>query len=117
MQVVAGLWIGLNFVKQRFRAPDKDPIPWWQVVLPSIALHAIFMSFISVLYLLYFWGELDWMLFVLICLLAFIFLGIALFYTLLRVKDLFTNPIFYALLDTEGDGPAEAGELDDSDAV
>lgn len=98
MQIVAGLWIALNFIKQHFREPEKDHFPTWRVIGPSIIFHALFMSLISVMYNLYYWGDLDWKLFAVICIIAFIFLMVALFLSFRRVKKLFGDPNFYALL-------------------
>ena len=106
MQIVTGLWIGLNFVKQKFREPAKSPFPTWRVVIPSIVFHAVFMSFISLMYLLYYWGDLNWKLFVFICILMFLVLLLALFLSYRRVKNLFVDPNFYALLNVD-DEPAD----------
>mmetsp|Transcript_24195 Transcript_24195/g.41326 ORF Transcript_24195/g.41326 Transcript_24195/m.41326 type:complete len:368 (-) Transcript_24195:39-1142(-) len=107
MHIIAGLWIGLNFVKQRFRDPLKQPFPSYRVFTPSIILHAVYMSFISLLYLLYELEYLNWKLFALICILAFCFLFIALVLTMARVRKLFSDPSFYALL-TNDDEPNTA---------
>lgn len=113
MQIVTSLWIALNFIKQNFRHPDKDHFPTWRVVLPSIVFHALFMSLISVMYNLYYWGDLDWKLFALICILAFIFLMVALFLSFRRVKKLFSDPDFYALLVDSSFDDSVVGDDDD----
>jgi len=101
MQIITGLWIGLNFVKQQFREPEKDPVPAWRVVLPSIVYHAVYMCLISVMYLLFYFGELGWQLFGVLCIILFASLIIALYLTYPRVKKLFSDPSFYALLNLD----------------
>ena len=98
MQIVAGLWIGLNFIKRYFRAPDKEPLATWKIVTPSIILHAVYMSLVMVLYLLYKYDLLDWKLFILVCALATFAISVALLITLFRVKNLFVDPNLYVML-------------------
>lgn len=101
MQIVAGVWIGLNFIKKQFRDPSKSPVPTWRVVLPSIVLHACFMSLISVSYFLFYVGYLDWKLMGLICIIALVFILIALFLSFKQVKNVVSDPNFYVVLSTE----------------
>jgi hypothetical protein len=110
MHIICGLWIGTNFIKQNFRTPDKDPIPTWRVVVPSIALHGIYMSFISVLYLLNELELLNRKLVALVVIMALLCLLGALVITILSVRRLMFDQTFYALLAPEGESdlPQEA---------
>jgi hypothetical protein len=111
MHIICGLWTGTNFVKQTFRSPDKDPIPTWRVVLPSITLHSIYISFLQVLYLLYELKLLTVELIVLVVIFALISLAVALIITVLSVRRLMFDRTFYSLLTPEGEpAPLEEGE-------
>jgi hypothetical protein len=103
MQIVAGLWIGLNFTKQRFPEAGQEAIRWWQVLVPPLVFHAVFMGFLAVMFMLYDSQMLHWMVFALICAFSVVLLTLGLGHTLTRAKKLLSDPGSYAPLDIQGE--------------
>ena len=110
MQIVAGLWIGLNFNRQRFPEVGQEATSWWQVLMPPLLFHAVFTGFIAVMFLLFDYNALHWSVYALIFAFSIVFLILALGLNLAQAKKLLTNPSSYApLLDSQG----VANKLDD----